>query len=162
MVYGATQDVVRRVLPLLELVSNRSVDKARLLQYLAARSGIDWGVLELVAIEEEEPAIGASERVLIVRDPIGGEQHRIRYPSCLPEQIEPALRAEYQRRARRDPLTTMDPELFAYFFAESHCRSCQWLGDEHAQVHRECHFAGRPVNYEPRPQPEARLALPPG
>jgi hypothetical protein len=162
VVYQATQDVVRRVLPLLELISQRSIDKARLLQYFAARSGIDWGVLELVAVDEEEPTHGASSRVLVVRDPASGEEHRIRYPSCLPEGLEPALRAEYQRRAKREPLTTMDPALFAHFFAESHCRSCRWQGEEHGQVHRECHFAGRPVNYEPLPQSEVRLALPPG
>jgi hypothetical protein len=32
MVYKATQDIVRRVMPLLDLMATRTVDKARLLQ----------------------------------------------------------------------------------------------------------------------------------
>ena len=164
MVYQATQDVVRRVLPLLEQLAQRSIDKARLLQYLAARSGIDWGVLEMIGMEEDEvPANAATDRVLVVRDPITGEEHRVRYPSCLPEAIEPMVRAEYQRLARHDALSVMAPDLFAYFYAASHCDGCVWRGGQHAQIHRECHFAGRPINYEPNPLLRSGpLALPAG
>ena len=49
MTYKATQDVVRRVMPLLERLATRTIDRARLLQYLSARAGADWGALELVA-----------------------------------------------------------------------------------------------------------------
>ena len=45
MTLKATQDVVRRVMPLLERLATRSIDKARLLQYLSARAGADWGCL---------------------------------------------------------------------------------------------------------------------
>ncbi len=163
MVYQATQDVVRRVLPLLEHLAQRSIDKARLLQYLAARSGIDWGVLEFVAMEDDEPASAATERVLVVRDPITGQEHRVRYPTCLPEAIEPMVRTEYQRLARHDALSVMAPELFAHLFAASHCDGCAWRDPRHAQIHRECHYAGRPINYEPRVPPlRGPLALPAG
>ena len=163
MVYQATQDVVRRVLPLLEHFSQRSIDKARLLQYLSARSGVDWGVLELVATEEEAPAHAATERVLVVRDPLSGQEHRVRYPACLPEAIEPMVRAEYQRLAKHDALSVMAADLFAHLFAATHCEGCTWRGPQHAQIHRECHYAGRPINYEPSlPHRGGPLALPAG
>ena len=163
MVYQATQDVVRRVLPLLEQLAQRSIDKARLLQYLAARSGVDWGVLELVGMEDEEPVNAATERVLVVRDPISGQAHRVRYPACLPEAIEPMVRAEYQRLAKHDALSVMAGDLFAHLFAATHCESCAWRGPQHAQIHRECHYAGRPINYEPNPLLRSGpLALPAG
>jgi len=150
MVYKATQDVVRRVMPLLDLLAARTVDKARLLQYLSARSGADWGVLELVGDEEEgRVELGSTERVLVFRDPASGSEHRIRYPVCLPAEMEPMVREEYKRLATAKPLTTMAEPLFASFFAATHCDHCRWRGSEHTQIHRECHFAGRPINFEP-------------
>jgi hypothetical protein len=149
MVYKATQDIVRRVMPLLDLMAARTVDKARLLQYLSARSGVDWGVLELLLEEEDDAAeVGAADRTLTFRDRASGAEHRIRYPACLSSDLEPLVLEEYKRLAGGRPLTTMDPALFAYFFAESHCARCRWRGDEHQQIHRECHYAGRPVNFE--------------
>ncbi len=60
MVYKTTHDVVRRVMPLLDRLSDRSVEKARLLQYLSARAGEDWGVLERVKEQRvrDEPVPG--------------------------------------------------------------------------------------------------------
>ena len=154
MVFKATQDVVRRVMPLLDRMATRTVDKARLLQYLSARAGVDWGVLELVADTETaaEPAAaaapGATERVLIVRDRFSGAEHPIRYPSCLPPDLEPLVREEYKRLAVDKPLTLMDPSLFAHFFQADLCDRCRWRGPAHAQIHRECHYAGHPINFE--------------
>lgn len=159
MAYKATQDIVRRVMPLLDLMATRTVDKARLLQYLSARSGVDWGVLELLLDEVDDAAeIGASDRTLTFRDLSSGAEHRIRYPGCLSADIEPLVLAEYKRLAGGRPLTVMDPALFAYFFEQSHCARCRWRGDEYRQIHRECHYAGRPVNFEeaaPDPMAEA-------
>ncbi len=42
-----TQDVVQRVRPLLERLATRTIDRARLLQYLSAMAGVDWGVFRL-------------------------------------------------------------------------------------------------------------------
>src|SRR5215218_6261758 len=42
-----TQDVVQRVRPLLERLATRTIDRARLLQYLSAMAGLDWGVFRL-------------------------------------------------------------------------------------------------------------------
>src|SRR3712207_9481230 len=98
MTYKATQDVVRRVMPLLERLATRTIDKARLLQYLSARAGADWGVLELVAETEappDGPGGGPPERVLVFRDRATGAEHPIRYPACLPADPEPAVREEY-------------------------------------------------------------------
>ncbi len=47
MTYKATQEVVQRVRPLLERLATRTIDKARLLQYLSAMAGVDWGVLRV-------------------------------------------------------------------------------------------------------------------
>ena len=47
MAYRATHEVVQRVRPLLERLATRTIDKARLLQYLSAMAGVDWGVLRL-------------------------------------------------------------------------------------------------------------------
>ena len=128
------------------------MDKVRLLQYLSARAGQGWGVLELVADDASgapDAATGATGRVLTFRDRLSGAEHRIRYPACLPEDLEPLVQQEYQRLALDRPLTTMSPVLFARFYEESHCRRCRWRDPAYAQFHHECHFAGRPVNYEP-------------
>jgi hypothetical protein len=148
MAYKATQDVVRRVMPLLALFSSRTVDRARLLQYLSARSGIDWGVLELADERWEEPSAGGSDRVLVVRDRATGNVHRVRYPSCLPEAIEPLVREEYKRLASGNDLTLISEELFQHFYGRSHCASCAWQGERYRQFHIECRYAGRPVNYQ--------------
>jgi hypothetical protein len=149
MVYKATQDVVRRVMPLLDQLAVRTVDKARLLQYLSARAGVDWGALELVGETEDGAAeLGGTERLLLFRDRASGAEHRIRYPVCLPSELEPMVREEYKRLAVDRPLTVMAEPLFRYFFESGYCRRCRWRGSEHAQIHRECHYAGRPINFE--------------
>ena len=48
MTYKATHEVVQRVRPLLERLATRTIDKARLLQYLSAMAGVDWGALRLI------------------------------------------------------------------------------------------------------------------
>lgn len=150
MVFKATEDVVRRVMPLLDQLAANSLDKARLVQYLSARAGADWGVLELVSDREDgEATLGGTERVLTFRDRASGAEHQLRYPTCLPDVIEDLVRAEYKRLAVARPLTTMAEPLFRYLYQVSHCDHCRWQGLEHAQIHRECHFAGHPVNFEP-------------
>lgn len=150
MVYKATQDTVRRVMPLLDLLATRTVDKARLLQYLSARSGVDWGVLEL--LWEDQPATpedDLAERSVTFRDLASGAEHRIRYPACLPQEIEPLVLEEYKRLAGGRPLTVMALPLFSHFFGATHCAHCRWRGEGYEQFHRECHFANRPINFEP-------------
>lgn len=150
MVYKATQDVVRRVMPLLDQLAVRTVDKARLLQYLSARTGEQWGVLDFLGeIVDGATEPGGTGRVLLFRDRATGAEHRIRYPACLPEQIEHLVLDEYKRLAMDQPLTMMSQQLFDYLYAESYCSRCRWRGPAHEQIHRECRFAGRPVNFEP-------------
>jgi hypothetical protein len=149
MVYKATQDVVRRVMPLLDQLAVRTVDKARLLQYLSARAGADWGALELVGDAADGDAeFGGTERLLRFRDRASGIEHRIRYPACLPIELEPLVREEYKRLAVDRPLTVMAEPLFRYFYEASSCARCRWRGAEFAQIHRECHYAGYPINFE--------------
>jgi len=150
MTHRATRDVVRRVMPLLERVAPTTVDRARLLQYLSARAGVDWGAMEAVADEAAEPAVGAAPRRLVVRDGASGEARAIAYPSCLDPAIEPLVVEEYKRLAVGDRLTLMAEPLFDHFFRESHCARCRWQGAAYAPFHRECRFAGHPVNFEPR------------
>lgn len=150
MAYKATQDVVQRVMPLLNQLATRTIDKARLLQYLSARAGCDWGVLEIVS-DMEVPGAGPGEgdRRFVFRDRISREEHTLRYPSCLPTDMDALVRAEYKRLAVDKPLTIMDPGLFNAFYAASQCAHCRWRGDQYEPFHRECHFAGYPVNFEP-------------
>lgn len=148
MTYRATHDVVRRVMPLLDRLATRTIDKARLLQYFAAMAGVDWGAHELLS--EGDTAEGG-QRQLTFRDRATGVEHALAYPECLielPSGIEALLLAEYKRLAAAQPLSRMDDRLFAYFFAESHCAHCRWRGQEHRQIHLECWFAGYPVNFE--------------
>jgi len=164
MVYKATQDVVRRVMPLLERMATRTIDRARLLQYLSARAGVDWGVLELVS---DTGADAGSERELVFRDRGTRAEHAIRYPSCLPDEVDLLVQEEYKRLAADRPLSLMAEPLFAYFFRADYCDRCRWRSDVHAQFHRECRFAGHPVNFEPDPTAGAGsegglLALGPG
>jgi hypothetical protein len=144
MAYKATQDVVRRVMPLLEQLATRTIDKARLLQYLSATAGVDWGVMEIVS-DTEMP----DGRVITFRDVANGAEHALRYPDVLPESLHGLVLAEYKRLAVDRPLTKMDRQLFDYFFALSHCARCAYRGPQYAQIHSECHFAGYPINFEP-------------
>ena len=142
-----TQEVVQRVRPLLELLSSRSVDKARILQYLSARAGVDWGALTFIGEEGEEGA-----RLLVFQDRVNQEYRRVRYPDCLPPDLEDEILADYKRRALGRKLSTMAPRLFAHFFGDEFCGRCHF--HFHAattdQVCQECRFAGRPINFEPR------------
>lgn len=144
MAYKATQDVVRRVMPLLDQLATRTIDKARLLQYLSATAGVDWGVMEIVADEQSNDG-----RVVTFRDVASGAEHSLRYPDVLPDELHALVLTEYKRLAVDRPLTKMDRELFDSFFALSHCARCVYRGPEHAQIHSECHFAGYPINFEP-------------
>lgn len=143
MVFKATQDVVKRVMPLLDQLATQTVDKARLLQYLSARAGVAWDVMD-VARDETNSA----GRFVTFRDRSSGAEHTLRYPDVLPAELEDLVVAEYQRLAVDRPLTKMDRSLFDHFFALSHCARCRYRGDRYAQFHAECHFAGHPVNFE--------------
>lgn len=156
MTYQATRDVVQRVMPVINRLASQTIDRARLLQYLSARAGVAWGILSVVDDRSTIPAGGALAsspvRQVTFRDTLSGTESVLQYPECLrgvPSTIEPLLVAEYQRLATDRPLTTMAPELFGWLFQASHCDQCRWQGAEHAQIQRECHFAGHPVNFEP-------------
>jgi hypothetical protein len=140
-----TRQVVQRVLPLIERIASRTIDKARLLQYLSARASVDWGLLTPAGEQTED-----GERLLLFRDRLSGEVRRIRYPACLPAGLEEAVLDEYKRLALATPLSAMDERLFAYFYRAQACDCCRYDQPAAAQVCRECHFAGRPVNFEPR------------
>lgn len=144
MTYKATQDVVRRVMPLLDHLATRTVDKARLLQYLSATAGVDWGIMRIVGDERSEQG-----RTLTYQDVTSGAEYQLRYPDVLEPELEPLVLAEYKRLAVDKPLTKMDRALFDRLFAVTHCSRCVYRSDEHAQIHAECHFAGYPVNFEP-------------
>lgn len=151
MVYLATQQVVERVRPLLESLATRTIDKARLLQYLSATAGVEWGLFELVQRAQTDEG-----EFVAIRDRASGELFRLLYPECLPRDLEPLVRAEYVRLAAAKPLTTMDARLFEYFYGGGYCVGCSWHGER--QVCRECHYAGSPVNFEPF-NPEAAPPL---
>lgn len=137
-------------MPLLERLARRTIDRARLLQYLSARAGADWGALEIVAdLDTDASAAGATDRLLIFRDRATGAEHPIRYPACLDETIEPLVREEYKRLAADRRLSLMAEPLFRHFYAAEFCDQCRWRGAQHDQLHRECRFAGRPINFEP-------------
>lgn len=152
MVYRSTREVVQRVMPLLDQLAGQAVDKARLLQYLSARAGADWGVLRIVADREVpggEP--GEGDRLFTFRDVASGTEVDLRYPACLPEHLDGLVRDEYKRLAVDRPLTSMARPLFDWLYADRSCAFCRWRGDEYAPFHRECHFAGAPVNFEATP-----------
>lgn len=154
MTRRSTQEVVRRVMPVIDQIATRTIDKARLLQYLSARAGIDWGALELLEERDEgEADFGGTSRVLLVRDVTSQEISKIRYPVCLPEELDQLVQNEYKRLASDQSLSVMAPELFLAFFQESHCSRCRWSESwaDNDQIHRECFFAGRPVSFEPKP-----------
>lgn len=152
MTYRATHDVVRRVMPLLDRLATRTIDKARLLQYFAAMAGVDWGVHERLDDQcDDEPAADATPRQLTFRDRATGLEHTLRYPTLLadlPPGIEDLLLAEYKRLAVGKPLSRMDERLFAWFYGDSHCAHCRWRGPGNRQIHLECWFAGHPINFE--------------
>jgi hypothetical protein len=148
VVYRATEDVVQRVMQLLDQLAHRTIDKARLLQYLSARAGIDWGVLELVETRNETSDDGG-QFTLIVRDQPAGAALEIVRPDFLAGALEAMVLDEYKRLATAVPLSMMAEPLFDALFGRSYCSNCRWRGPGHEQVHRECRFAGRPINFEP-------------
>jgi hypothetical protein len=143
MAYKATHDVVQRVMPLLEQMASRTIDKARLLQYLSASAGVDWGIMTVLSDVRTDEG-----RTITYRDELSGDNYQLRYPEFLSDELAPLVLAEYKRLAVDKPLTKMDPGLFDHFFALTHCSRCRYRGPEHAQIHSECHFAGFPVNFE--------------
>jgi hypothetical protein len=94
MTYKATQDVVQRVRPLLERLATRTIDKARLLQYLSAMASVDWGVLRL-----RDRALEQGIETLTLEDSASAAEYRIQYPDCLPRDLDALVRAEYKRLA---------------------------------------------------------------
>ena len=147
MVYRATQDVVQRVRPLLERLATRTIDKARLLQYLSAMAGVDWGVLHLTARVVTGEG-GTQIELLTLEDSANGEMYQLQYPQCLPRDLDAAVREEYKRLALDRHLSVMNRPLFEHFYAASHCVRCRWAGPTHEQIHIECRFAGYPINFE--------------
>ena len=149
MVYSSTEEMVERVRPLLERLATRTIDKARLLQYLSARAGVDWGVFVPVRDEQLPDApIAATNRLLTLRDVASGIELEISYPACLPESLDQLVIDEYKRLAIDRPLTTMAEPLFCALFQTDYCDRCRWRDPIHAQIHHECHYAGHPVNFE--------------
>lgn len=148
MTFRATQDVVQRVRPLLERLATRTIDKARLLQYLSAMAGADWGVLRLTGRQQQVDDEGGVHEILAFEDVVSGASHHLPYPACLPRDLDTAVREEYKRLALDRRLTVMNRPLFDHFYAASHCARCRWAGSQHAQIHLECQFAGHPVNFE--------------
>ncbi|HMM43643.1 MAG TPA: hypothetical protein PKA95_17250 [Thermomicrobiales bacterium] len=146
MTYKSTRDIVRRVMPLLDQLATRSIDKARLLQYLSAAAGVDWGVLQVVADDRT-----GDERVITYRDVANGAEHSLAYPGVLPAELHDLVLAEYKRLAVDRPLSSMDERLFVHFYGHSHCDRCVYRGPGNAQIHAECFFAGHPVNFELQP-----------
>jgi hypothetical protein len=143
MPYKATHDMVQRVMPLLEQLAETRIDKARLLQYLAAQSAVDWGVMFVVADEQVE-----GRRLITYRDKFNSSEHQLQYPSVLAADIEPLALAEYKRLAVDKPLTKMDRAFFDHLYGLPYCARCRYRGLEFEQFHAECHFAGHPVNFE--------------
>lgn len=143
MAYKATHAVVQRVMPLLEQMATRTIDKARLLQYLSASAGVDWGIMTVLSDVET-----GEGRTITYRDELSGNNYQLRYPEFLPDDLAPLVLAEYKRLAVDKPLTKMDQGLFEHFFALTHCSRCRYRGPEHSQIHSECHFAGFPINFE--------------
>ncbi len=151
MVHRSTEEIVRRVMPLIEHFALLTVDKALLLQYLSARAGIDWGTLILIEeAYEETPFHDEPRLVLVLRDRLSGEIQRIRRPDCLPRDLDIPVLEEYKRLAINNNLAAMNRLLFDYLYGESHCQLCEYQGDEYEQFHRECHYAGKPVNFSRR------------
>lgn len=150
MVYRATEEVVRRVLPLLDRLADRTIDKARLLQYLSAQAGVAWDALDIVGESFAVDDGGLPTRALLFRDRSTGAESTIVYPGCLPPDLDALVQEEYRRLATAKPLTVMNPALFEALFGLSHCEKCRWRGPGHEQVNRECYFAGHPINFEPR------------
>jgi hypothetical protein len=143
MTYKATRDMVRRVMPLIDQLAETRIDKARLVQYLAASFGVDLGVMEIVADRETDKG-----RTITYRDKYNESEHDLVYPSVLEPHIEPLVLAEYKRLAVEKPLTKMDRGLFDYLFKDEYCDHCKFRGPEYAQFHNECFFAGHPINFE--------------
>jgi hypothetical protein len=128
----------------------RTIDRVRLLYYLSARAGEEWGLLELIGeTTAATPAIGASGRVLIYRNRETGALDQVLYPLCLDKALEPMLLAEYKRIATEGPLSLMSEATFESLYAEEMCGQCRWRREGFAQFHLECRFAGRPINFEP-------------
>src|SRR5690242_6379231 len=96
MTYRATQEVVQRVRPLSERLATRTIDKARLLQYLSAMAGVDWGALHLVD-RSMTLDVGEEIEVLTLEDAASHAVYHLQYPHCLPRGLDAAVREEYKR-----------------------------------------------------------------
>ena len=114
--------------------------------YLFAMVAAGQGIVNVVSVQEDR-----GRRVVVMDDPARKQQFKVTYPEALdPDDAKSAI-AEMERLLSDESLgTSMDSALFAKLYARHSCVHCRYADESYWQICSECHFAGRPVNFESR------------
>jgi len=112
--------------------------------YLFAMVAAGQGIVNVVSVQEDK-----GRRVVIMNDPAKKQQFKVTYPEELdPESAKSAV-AEMERLLSDESLgTSMDTALFAKLYGPHACIHCRYRSEQYWQICAECHFAGRPVNFD--------------
>ncbi len=112
--------------------------------YLFAMVAAEQGIVNVVSVQEDR-----GRRVVVMNDPAKKQQFKVTYPEDLDPDYAKCAVAEMERLLSDESLaTSMDSTLFSKLYGDHACLQCRYLPEEYWQICSECHFAGRPINFE--------------
>jgi hypothetical protein len=136
----------RRYQKLIEQLDKLHPDTREMFLYLFAMVAAEQGIIDVVAVHEDR-----GRRVVVMNDPMKSQEFKVFYPEALEPDFAATAVAEMERLLSEDSLSTsMDRSLFRKLYENYSCDSCRYHAERYWQICSECHFAGRPVNFEKR------------
>lgn len=136
----------RRYQRLIDQLDRLHPETREMLLYLFAMVAAEQGIIDVVEEREDE-----GRRVVVMNDPLKKQQFKVMYPDRLESDYAETAVAEMERLLSEDSLgTSMDKTLFVKLYSSFACDSCRYRDERYWQICGECHFAGRPLNFEKR------------
>ena len=136
----------RRYQRLIDQLDKLHPDTREMFLYLFAMVAAEQGIIDVVHVQEDR-----GRRVVVMNDPMKKQEFKVNYPEQLDPDYAQVAIAEMERLLSEDSLgTAMDKTLFSKLYQNYSCHSCRYQEERYWQICAECHFAGRPLNYEKR------------
>jgi hypothetical protein len=136
----------RRYQRLIDQLDKLHPDTREMLLYLFAMVAAEQGIIEVVEVQEDR-----GRRVVVMNDPMKHQEFKVFYPEGLEPDFAETAVAEMERLLGQDSVgTAMDTSLFRKLYENYSCDTCRYREERYWQICAECHFAGRPLNFEKR------------
>jgi hypothetical protein len=136
----------RRYQRLIEQLDKLHPDTREMFLYLFAMVAAEQGIIDVVGTQEDK-----GRRVVVMNDPMKAQEFKVFYPEGLEADFAETAIAEMERLLSEDSVgTAMDRSLFRKLYENYSCDSCRYRDERYWQICSECHFAGRPLNFEKR------------